>query len=54
VDAIIGLAVVVVIIIALLNCLPSKGYKCPECGYWTPDRQDAAGHQYIGTLHKML
>lgn len=50
--AVIGLIVVVVIVWFFLKQLP-KGYSCKECGYWTPDRQDAAGHQHLHSLHKM-
>jgi hypothetical protein len=50
--ALIGLVVVGLFIWAVLSCLPSKGYTCKECSYWTPDRQDAAGHQHIHSLHK--
>jgi len=53
-DSIIGLVIVVLFVLVLLACLPSKYYECPECGYKTHDRQDAAGHQFLGTLHKMI
>ena len=52
--ALLGLIVLVLFVVAVLSCLPSAKYKCPECGYKTPYRQDAAGHQFLGTLHKML
>jgi hypothetical protein len=50
----VGLLILVGFIVLVLSFLPGKGYRCGECRYWTPDRQDAAGHQYLGTLHKML
>lgn len=51
--AVLGLIVLVLFVAAVVNCLPNKTYTCGECGYSTPDRQDAAGHQFLGTLHKM-
>jgi hypothetical protein len=33
--------------------LPKHKYRCAECGWSTPYRQDAAGHQHLHSLHKM-
>lgn len=49
----IGLIVVVLFIALVLSCLPSHKYRCPECGYSTPWRQDAAGHNMLHSLHKI-
>ena len=52
--AYVALFFVVLFVVALLAALPSPGkYRCQECDYHTPDRQDAAGHQLIHSLHKM-
>lgn len=52
-DGIIGLAALAIFVLAIIGLFQGRGYRCPECDYWTPDRQDAAGHQHLGTLHKM-
>lgn len=49
----IGLIVVVAFIAAVLSALPRNTYRCSECGWETPYRQDAAGHQKLMELHKM-
>jgi hypothetical protein len=51
--AIIGLVVVVLFIVLVLSALPRNTYKCQECGWETPYRQDAAGHQKLMEMHKM-
>ena len=52
-DGYIGLVVVVLFIVFVLSSLPSHKYRCPECGYTTPYRQDAAGHNHLHSLHKI-
>jgi hypothetical protein len=51
--ALIGLIVVVVFILAVLSCLPKQTYRCPECGWSTWNREEAAGHNGIHALHKI-
>jgi hypothetical protein len=51
--AILGFVVVVLAIWGALSCLPRHTYRCPECGWTTPDRQDAAGHNGMHALHKI-
>ena len=50
--AIVALIVITIFILCLMQCVNVKGYTCKECGWWTPDRQDAAGHQHLASLHK--
>ena len=39
------LILIIGIIWYLMQCINVNGYTCKECGYWTPDRQDAAGDE---------
>jgi hypothetical protein len=50
--ALIALLLIAVVVWYLMQCVNVKGYTCKECDYWTPDRQDAAGHQHLHSLHK--
>ena len=52
-DGIIGLAALAIFVLAVLGLFQGKGYRCSECSYWSPDRQDAAGHQLLHSMHKM-
>lgn len=47
-----ALILIVLFVLFLMSCVNVKGYTCKECDYWTPDRQDAAGHQHLHSLHK--
>lgn len=51
--AILGLVVVGALIWAVLSCLPKQTYRCPECGWSTWNREEAAGHNGIHALHKI-
>jgi len=50
---VVALIIVVLFVVMVLSWLPNEEYKCPECGYRTNDRQMAAGHNHLHSLHKI-
>jgi len=50
----IALLVFIGAIAAVLSMLPSEEiYKCKGCGFETRDREQAAGHVHLSSLHKI-
>lgn len=48
-----ALLLIAIAIAAVLSLLPEKRYTCKECGYSTRDREQAAGHVHLSSLHKI-
>lgn len=51
--SVVALGLIIVAVIALFSFLPSKKYECKECSFSTYDRQHAAGHVHLHSLHKI-
>lgn len=50
----IGLVVLFGAIAAVLSLLPNdEPYRCKACSFETFDREQAAGHQHLHSLHKI-
>lgn len=50
----IGLVIFIGAIAAVLSLLPNdEPYRCKACGFETLDREQAAGHQALHSLHRV-
>ena len=51
--AIVAAFLIIVVMIAIFKCFSCRRYDCKECEFYTYDRQYAAGHVHIHSLHKI-